>query len=191
MSSMEDSATKVEPGAAGRYGPFAVAIVTMSLVIWPIAFNLGAYGVVFYEDIFLFLVVATAGLAVSLLSAHMTGGQRWYVNLALAAPLIWFVLAAVFTDSTADAATNPILGTLALAIAVVSIPTVLWLMTELFAPGFRRYENRRLLIGGLVVLLAMAGGGYIVGANNDFFLTCDDFKVAGSDTPQNCDPGDS
>ena len=187
---MEDSAAKVEPGAAGRDGPFAVAIVTMSLVIWPIAFNLGAYGVVFYEDIFLFLVIASAGLAVSLLSARTTGGQQWYVNLALAAPLIWFVLAAVFTDSTADAATNPVLGTLALAVAVVSIPTVIWLMTELFAPGLRRSGNRRLLVGGLVVLLAMAAGGYFVGANNDFFLTCEDFEVAGSDTPENCDPGD-
>ena len=125
----------------------------------------------------------------SLLSAHKTGGQRWFVNLALAAPLLWFVLAAVFTDSTADAATNPVLGTLALIIAVVSIPMVLRLMTELFVPGFRSYESRRLLVGGVLVLFGMAAGGYLVGANNDFFLTCGDFEVAGSDTPENCDPG--
>jgi predicted neutral ceramidase superfamily lipid hydrolase len=189
MSVMQHAAAEDDPRRVGRYGPFAIAIVTISIVIWPIAFNLGAYGVVFYEDIFLFVVVATAGLAVSLLSAHKTGGQRWYVNLALAAPLIWFVLAAIFTDSTADAATNPVLGSLALAIGIVSIPTVLWLMTDMFVPGFRAYESRRLLVGGVLVLVGMAGAGYFVGVNNDFFLTCADFKVAGSDQPENCDPG--
>lgn len=187
---MQDSASDGSArSTAGRYGPFGIAVVTISIVIWPIAFNLGAYGVVFYEDIFLFVVVATAGLAVSLLASPKTGGQRWYVNVALVAPLVWFALAATFTDSTADAATNPILGPLALATAIVSLPAALRLMIEMFVPGFRSYESRRLLVGGLVVLIGMAGAGYLVGANNDFFLTCADFKVAGSDEPENCDPG--
>ena len=40
--------TEQDPSAVGRYGPFAIAVMTMSLVSWPIAFNLGAFGVVFY-----------------------------------------------------------------------------------------------------------------------------------------------
>ena len=38
-----------------------------------------------------------------------------------------------------------------------------------------------------VVLTAAAG--FYMGANNDLFLTCDDFKVAGADQPKNCAQG--
>lgn len=190
MSAMQRQVAQSGSGLViGQYGPFAAAIVTISVVVWPIAFNLGAFRAVFYQDLFRFVVIATAGLAVSLLSSHKTGGQRWYVNLGLAGPLIWLTLAATFTDSTADAATNPILGSLALVIGVVSVPTVLKLMADMFVPGLHAYENKRLLFGGLAVLVAMGATGYFVGVNNDFFLNCSDFKVAGSDLPENCDPG--
>lgn len=176
----------VDPSAVGRYGPFAIAVVTISLVVFPIAFNLGAYGQVFYEDIFRFVVAATAGLGVSLLANPYTGWQRWFTNAALGAPALWLLLAATVTDSVGDAATNPILGTAALVIGIVSIPTVLRMLIDMFVPGFRAYTDRRLLGGGLAIVVVIAVAGFVIGANNDRFLTCDDFKVAGSDLPKNC-----
>jgi hypothetical protein len=164
-------------------------VVTISLVVWPIAFNLGAFDQVFYTDVFRFVVAATAGLAVSVLANPYAGQRRWRTHVILAAPAGWLFLAAVLTTSTAEAATNPILGPLALLIVVVSIPTVLRMMTDMFVPGFRSYTSRRLLIGGMAVVIAIGVAGYVVGANNNVFLTCDDFKIAGSDQPTNCSPG--
>jgi len=177
---------QLDAAAFGRYGPFAIAIVTISLVSWPIAFNLGAYGEVFYEDVFLFVVAATAGLAVSLLADPYSGERRWFTNVALAAPAGWLLVAVVATGSVGQAATGPILGPLALLIVLVSIPTVLRMMTDMFVPGFRSYESRRLLAGGLATIVIIAAAGFSVGVNNDSFLTCSDFKVAGSDQPSNC-----
>lgn len=178
-----------DPSALGRYGPFAIAVVTISLVVFPIAFNLGAFRQVFYDDIFRFVVAATAGLGVSILADPYSGQRRVLANAALAAPALWLLLALVFADSTADAATDPILGPLALLVAVVSIPTVLRMLIDMFVPGFRSYTNRRLLFGGLAVVVLVAASGLLIGRNNHWFLTCADFKVAGSDQPENCDPG--
>jgi hypothetical protein len=180
------SDTTEDPSAMGRYGPFAIAVVTISLVVFPIAFNHGAYGLVFYEDVFRFVVAATAGLGVSLLATPYTGRRRWLTNAALGAPALWLLLASVFTNSVADATTNPILGPAALVVAVVSIPAVLRMLIDMFVPGFRSYTDRRLLFGGLAVVVVIAVSGFYVGANNDRFLTCDDFKIAGSDQPKNC-----
>ncbi|MDX2382159.1 MAG: hypothetical protein QNM02_20670 [Acidimicrobiia bacterium] len=174
------------PQTAARYGPFAIAIVTMSIVVWPIAFNLGAFGEVFYLDVFQFVVVASAGLGISLLSSPYHGGRRLFTSLALAAPAAWFVLAVVVTESTAEAATGPVLGPLAFVIAVVAVPVVLKMVTDMFVPGFRAFDQRKLLYGGLAIIVAIAVVSFAAGRNNQRFLTCGDFKVAGSDQPSNC-----
>ena len=180
--------TRADPSAVGRYGPFAIAVVTISLVVFPIAFDLGAYRQVFYEDVFRFVVAATAGLSVSLLATPYRGWRCWSTNAALAAPALWLVAATAFTDSVADAATNPVLGSAALVVGIVSIPTVLRMLIDMFVPGFRSYTDKRLLVGGLAAMVAIAVPEYLIGANNDRFLTCDDFKVAGSNEPDNCAP---
>lgn len=181
--------TTADPSAVGRYGPFAIAVVTISLVVFPIAFNLGAFGQVFYDDMFRFVVAATAGLGVSLLATPYTGWRRWFTNVALGAPALWFILATLFTESTADAATNAFLGPFALVVAVVSVPTVLRMLIDMFVPGFRSYTDARLLVGGVGVVVVIGLSGWFIGLRNDRFLTCDDFKVAGSDQPENCAQG--
>jgi len=80
--------------------------VTVALVVWPIAFNLGAFEHIFYEDVFRFVVAATVGLGVSTHTSPYRGSRRWVTNLALAAPAVWFALATVFTDSAANAITD-------------------------------------------------------------------------------------
>lgn len=181
---MGDEAT--DSIAVGRYGPFAVAIVTMALVVWPIAFNLGAFGVVFYLDIFQFVVLATAGLGISLLSSPYSGRRKWLTNAALAAPAAWFAIALMLTDSTAEAATDPVLGPLALVVALVAVPVVLKMVGDMFVPGFMRFERGRLLYGGVALIVLIGAVSYVAGLNNDRFLTCADFKIAGSDQALNC-----
>jgi hypothetical protein len=184
---MNEEAASGAP-AVGRYGPFAIGVVTISLAVFPIAFNLGAYHEVFYEDVFRFVVAATAGLAVSLLATRYAGQRRWFTNVALASPATWLLVAVVTTDSVSDAATNAVLGPLALVVIAVSVPTVIRMLIDMFVPRFNSYADRRLLFGRLAAIVLIATAGLLIGANNHFFLTCDDFKVAGSDEPNNCAP---
>ena len=46
----------------------------------------------------------------------------------------------------------------------------------------------RFVASAVAVIVLIAVAGYAVGANNDAFLTCQDFTIAGSDRPANCAP---
>ena len=170
----------------GSYGPAAVATVTIALTTWPIAFNLGAYQAVFYDDIFKTVVAATVGLAIVVVRPPYEGKKLWFVRATLASPALWLTLAVTFFDSTGAAASNPLFGALGLLVAMVSIPTVLKLLIDLFMPDMVSVRDTKMMGLVVAVIIMIAAAGYIVGANNDAFLTCDDFKIAGSDQPTNC-----
>jgi hypothetical protein len=44
-------------------------------------------------------------------------------------------------------------------------------------------RNKGIAISALAIFFAL---GAVLGANNDAFLTCQDFKVSGNDLPANC-----
>jgi len=169
-----------------RYGPIAVATVTTALVTWPIAFNLGAYDAVFYDDVFKFVVAASVGVAVALVWSPYRGRELALRCAALGAPALWLVLSIIWFDSTAAAASDPVFGVLALLAALVSVPTVLKMTIDLFVPELGSVGDPRAVAFALVVVVIVAVAGFVVGANNDAFLTCEDFKIAGADQPSNC-----
>jgi hypothetical protein len=165
-----------------RHGPIAVATVTTALVTWPIAFNLGAYRAVFYEDIFKFVVAATVGFVIALVWSPYRGRDLFIRCAALAAPAVWLFLSVLWFDSTAAAASDPVFGVIGLLAALVSIPTVLKMLVDLFVPQLGA-ENDLRAVGFAVATIVVAIAGFAVGNNNERFLTCDDFKVAGADQP--------
>ncbi|MDH3752722.1 MAG: hypothetical protein OEU32_02520 [Acidimicrobiia bacterium] len=185
---MEATSTPTR-GATGRYGPVAVATITMALVTWPIAFNLGAYGAVFYDDVFRFVVAATVAFAVAVAASPYAGRARWLALAALVAPAVWLVLSVLLFDSTAAAASDPVFGVVGLVVAVVSIPTVLKLLMDLFVPELTSLDDTRLMLAAAAMIALVAASGFAVGTNNDAFLTCDDFVIAGSTEPTNCSRG--
>ncbi|MGI9611262.1 MAG: hypothetical protein ACR2QO_00015 [Acidimicrobiales bacterium] len=163
-----------------------MATITLSLLVWPIGFNLGAYGVVFYDDMFRMVVATAATLGVVVVVSSPGRRVPWYVVLALASPACWLVAAVLLFDSVAEAARSPGLGTIGLAIVVVSMPITLRILVMLFNPELTGPADRRVRFGSAVIVVGAALAGFVVGANNDAFLVCDDFKVAGADLPANC-----
>lgn len=174
--------------ASRPYGPAAVALVTIALTTWPIAFNLGAYSAVFYQDVFQVVVVSTVGFVLTIMKSPYQGRTLWVTRVALALPLVWMALAVVLYDSLGTAVSNPVYGSLGLLVAVVSIPTVLKLLIDMFARDLTSAQDSRMLAAGVAVVVLIAVIGFAVGRNNDAFLTCEDFKIAGSDQPANCAP---
>ncbi len=174
------------PDRRNTYGPAAVALLTVALTAWPIAFNLGAYDAVFYQDVFQVVVVSTVGFVLAVIKPPYGGATLWITRLALATPLGWMTLAVVLFDSLGAATSDPVYGILGLLVAVVSIPVVLRLLIDMFARDLTTTQDRRMLVTGIAVIVLIAIAGFTVGRNNDAFLTCDDFKIAGSDQPANC-----
>jgi hypothetical protein len=173
--------------AGSRGAPaFAVSAVALSVLAWPLGFNLGAFGVIFYEQVFTVVVVSTVALMASFIAPERTSPHRWTVRIVLAAPSAWMILAVVATDSVATAAADPVLGTLGLVVALVSLPYGLYLLAATVTPGLGSVRGGR-FVGGLVLIVAIVGvAAFLVGRHNDRFLTCDDFKVSGNDLPANC-----
>lgn len=178
-----DLPATLRPGSAG---PAAVASVTLALLMFPIAFNLGAYGEVLYPDVFRVLVASFALLLISLRFPTYTPTRMWVTRLVLASPTAWFVVASIVWGSTADAQENPLMAAWLAVTLVISIPVTLRLLIDMFTPQVTAGRDRRLglWMGGVVV--AVVALGFLAGTFNERLMTCDDFAVAGSAEPAGC-----
>ncbi len=80
----------------------SVAVVAASLVVWWPAFDLGAYGVIFFQQLLSLWAASTAVFLVSL-----TAGRRarlsWPRRLALLLPSLWLLLALAVPEGGAKA----------------------------------------------------------------------------------------
>ena len=169
-------------------GPLAVAGMTLGLLTWPIAFNLGAYRQVLYDDIFRVLVAATILFVVTLINPAYPSPWRWLVSIALAAPLVWFLAASIIVGSTSEAIERPVFVILLVLIGLVSEPITLRLLVDLFTPELAAARSRRLTLA-IVGLVAVVGIlGFAFGRNNHRYMTCGDFAIAGAAEPDNCEP---
>ena len=66
----------------------ALTAVTLGLIIWPLAFNYGAYSAVHYDDVFSMVVASTILFVVTMVNPVYPPPWIWFVRLALAAPLL-------------------------------------------------------------------------------------------------------
>lgn len=184
MTETADHTVSATPVRIG--GPLAVAAMTLGLLTFPIAFNLGAYGVVFYDDVFRVVVASTILLVITFFDEPYGSPWIWPVRIALASPLVWLLAAGFVVGSTGEAVDRPGFAIWLVLVGVVSVPVTLRLLADLFMPDLSRQGSRRVLIGivGLVVVVGLIG--FIAGRQHPRFMTCDDFAVAGSSEPDGC-----
>ncbi|MEM7801608.1 MAG: hypothetical protein AAF633_20600 [Chloroflexota bacterium] len=162
-----------------------ITAIGTSISVWDIAFWLGVHGTIFYNKIF---VLWVSSIAVLLVALFVPKGDRFTTKwgiLALTMPTIWFVINAlipVVTQSWIDL----LVWFLALAAFVLTIPFILYILFQLvesdawdLSPAYR---NRLIAIVAIVAIL-----GYLVGSNHTYFVSCEQFNVAGDFSPANCE----
>lgn len=183
------------PGPAARWaarvgheGPLAVACVSLALLTFPVAFNLGAYGEVLYPDVFRILVASFVVLCVTFFTPAYGGRRLWVTRIVLASPGAWLAASLLILGSTAEATERPAFLAWLLATIAISVPVTLKMLFDLFDPELHAEQGWRLtgIVAGVVVVVAVAG--FVIGTHNDRVMTCDDFVIAGSAEPENCDP---
>lgn len=158
--------------------------VAASTVSFAIGFNLGAFNVVFFDALFSIWVTATIVLLASLVTGLPPRG--WLGRVVLLAPSAWLV-AAWISDPVGRDAVSRALFAITLAVTVLCLPFIMWILVSAINPDFQRLPNRnRIAVVAAVVIFALVGFG--IGARNDLFLNCDDFKISGNDLPANCVP---
>ena len=156
--------------------------VTASTVAFTVAFNYAAFDTVFFERVFAVWVAATIVLIASVLTS--VGPQTWPRRLPLLVPTLWLIFQTLWTTGAISVAEN-VVDWMALLVAVATLPFLAYVLVGAINPAFLHLPDRnKWAVIGAVVLFTIIGTG--VGARNDFFLTCEDFKVSGNDLPTNC-----
>ena len=181
----------VDGSRARTGGPLALTAVTLGLIIWPLAFNFGAYGEVHYGDVFSIVVASTILFVITLVNPVYPSPWIWVVRVALVAPMGWLLTAAWVEGSTSAALDRPGFVVWMVLIIVVSVPVTLRLLVDLFMPELTGAASRKVLWSIVALVVIVGAIGFVVGRENPRFMTCADFAIAGSAEPENCADGPS
>ena len=156
--------------------------VASATVAFMLGFNVGAFGVIFFDQLLLVWVIATIVLVASIISDLPP--NTWPRRLILLLPSLW-VLAA-WVDNARDVSRGErMVFFLTLAVTAVALPFVAWILVTAINTDFEELprSNKLLVIAAVGIAIVV---GFGVGARNDFILNCDDFKISGNDLPANC-----
>jgi hypothetical protein len=162
---------------------FAVAIAA-SLVVWELAFDLGAYHTVFYSRLLQIVVVSTVLLLGSIVLRHLVTVRPWSRPL-LAVPLLWLVIRVIVPPGTSARSLHVLDGVM-VALTVASVPFTLWALARVMSPEYFALPAKRLKVGVASIVVLVAVGGFLVGQFNYRVTTCHDYVVAGDYQPTNC-----
>jgi hypothetical protein len=159
--------------------------ITAATVAFGLGSNLGAFDVIFFDALLTVWVIATivlVGSFVTSLPPRHVGGR-----LVLLLPSGW-LLAALMSDPASEGLASRVLFALTIAVTVVCLPFIAWALISAINPEFIDLPRlNRIAVAGAVIAFALIGYG--LGARNDLFLSCDDFKISGNDLPPNCTSG--
>ncbi|MEM7427553.1 MAG: hypothetical protein AAF441_15775 [Pseudomonadota bacterium] len=167
---------------------FLLCAVITSAPIFLISFNLGAYGDVFYEHLFALWAASIAALLASWTVGTTQQGEvynPWYGTILLLIPSLWMLDEVLFQNSS-HAIRDAAKWTLTTASVFLALPYTLYFVATAIAPDLQRLKTIRLKAALGTIWLVMFGSGLIVGSNNDWFMTCQDFRISGSALPENC-----
>jgi hypothetical protein len=164
----------------------SVAVVAAALVVWWPAFSLGAYGVIFFQQMLALWAASTA-----IFLASLTAGRRaqvsWPRRLALLIPSLWLLLAFAIPEHGPEPWSRALFY-LAIVLTLAGIPFLAALLLRVTIAGYEQIPSRRRLVAAAVVgIVAIAAFG--LGQFNNRFLTCNDFIISGNDTPPGCAEG--
>jgi hypothetical protein len=163
---------------------FFATTITLSIVVYRIAFEFGAYHAVFYwriMDIFVVSSVLLLGAAV----VRSTIRVRPWMRVILAIPIVWLI-ARFVQPFGADSNAEHVLDLVLIGLSVAGLPVTLIAAARIVAPDYFTLPGRRLKIAALAIVALLGATGFLVGQFNYRFTTCHDYVIAGDDTPGNC-----
>ena len=183
---MEGSDIEARSAAGGEASPSDRATLLIAVgsatVAFMLGFNYGAFGVIFFEQVFTVWVVSTIVFVASVFTK--LGPNSWPRRLVLLVPSLWLVISWL-SNNTDLQRIDDFAVIFTLIVTFVSLPFVGWILITTINSDFADLErgSKIAVVAAVGVFLAI---GLFLGARNDLILQCDDFKVSGNDLPANC-----
>ena len=160
-----------------------VSALGTSLAAWDIAFNFAIYGGIFYDKLMAVWVIATVILLAMLLSDQRSVLGRWGIGMLLV-PTGWFIFFAL-SPSFGDAWYANILWVVAMVMFIAAIGYILsvlaWMLDDSGVTRSAEYRNRL-----IIIVLTVTLAGYLAGRNHQYFVFCEQFRIAGDVVPDDC-----
>ena len=174
----------------GETSGFFIAAIATAPPTWTLAFNLGAYGTVFYSHLFAVWAASIAMFLATLWIRFANQGRdlfSWRSSVLLLLPSLWIVF-----DVLAIGSSSGFISTLsvALMIAVVllSVPYIVYFLIMAVVPEVETIRSKKLQFGLVAIVGILALCGFLAGSKNYLLMTCEDFLIAGDTEPANCWP---
>ncbi|NJP06439.1 MAG: hypothetical protein HC837_12845 [Chloroflexaceae bacterium] len=166
---------------------FLLSVFAGAIAVWDVGFNLGVYGVIFFDKILAIWVGATATLIVCLIVPREHSPIKPPGLILLLVPSLWPLVSFLFPEETQTFLIDQILFWIGLTVYFLCMPYTIYLImcitnSEIISLPIS-FRNRAFLI-----ILIIAACSFVMGVNNHLFLTCYDFKVSGNEVPSNCSP---
>lgn len=163
---------------------FLLAAVAVSLTMWNLSFNLGAFGTIFFENIFAAWITASATFLGCLLLPPSQSPVDHRGLTIMAIPTVGFIFTFIENNTA-----NSFLDLLGIAISIVSyvfcLPYTIFIIFSITQADIVKLSRKMTI--KLISIAAIIGFlGYFIGSHNYLFLSCDDFTVSGNDIPANC-----
>ncbi|NUO59953.1 MAG: hypothetical protein HOV71_04840 [Hamadaea sp.] len=172
-------------GRPGELRGFFATTIGISLIVWDLAFSLGAYHTVFYYRLLqIFVVCAVLLLGALVLRRHLT--VRWWMLTIFAIPVIWLVWRLIAPIGGRWRFVYDLIDLGLIGMVLLTLPVTLWVVARILAPEYFALSTLRLRLASAAIVLVVAIAGLLTGQFNDHVVDCHDFIVAGDDTPANC-----
>ncbi len=174
----------IDPGVRA----FILIVVAIAYPAWDAGFEIGVFGRLFYEKIFVAWSISTA-LFVVLLVVPKTELQvpklAWF---ATAVPSLWLVLALAIRATPEVKLLGYALTVSGFVAYLACFPYAIYMAISIVYPDLLRIRGRRAQFGLATIILALVGTGYVIGSNHTHLLTCEDFEISGNHVPADCRP---
>ncbi len=167
---------------------FILIVVAIAYPAWSFGFELGAYGRLFLEKIFVAWSVSTALFVTFVLVPKdklQVPRLAWFVT---AFPSLWLLFALAIRATPDVKLLGYALTTAGFIAYLVCFPYVIYMAISIAYPDLLRMEKPRSRIILGAIIFGLIAAGFLMGKNHQYFLTCEDFEVSGNYVPQECTP---
>jgi hypothetical protein len=165
---------------------FILITVAIAYPAWEFGFEIGAFGRLFYEKVFVAWSISTALLVVLLIMPKEKFAVPRLAWVATAVPSLWLLLALVVHTAPEVKMLGHALTAIGFIAYLACFPYVIYMAISIAYPDLLTITRLgpRIAAGAIVIGLVIIG--FVAGQNHPRFLTCEDFEISGNYIPADC-----